>query len=84
VISMKTPERIKREKIAHLNWCLEKLKFFDQRNDDDCEQLYRDIYSLISSMEKLEAIAAYEHYHQRMLDGTLILRLQRYNIELNV
>lgn len=81
---MKTPLGMKNEKIAHLNFCLEKLKFLDRGNGEDCEQLYRDIYALISAMEELESIVACEYCYQKVSEGKLVLRLQRYNIELNI
>lgn len=82
---MKTPAGTKNEKIAHLNWCLEKLKFYDKGSDtEDFEQLYRYIYEMITVMDGMEAIAASEYYYQRLKDGYLEKQLKHYNIELSV
>ncbi len=85
MISMKTPERIEKEKIAHLNWCLEKLKFYEKGSDtEDFEQIYRYICEMITVMDGMEAIAASKYYHQRLKDSYLVQQLQHYNIELSV
>lgn len=82
---MKTSTGIKNDRIAHLNWCLEKLQFYDQGNNtEDFEQLYRYIYEMITIMDGMEDIAASEYYHQRLEGDYLVQQLQHYNIELSV
>ena len=82
---MKTSTGIKNDRIAHLNWCLEKLKFYDQGNNtEDFEQIYRYIYEMITIMDGMEDIAASEYYYQRLKGDYLVQQLQHYNIELSV
>ena len=82
---MKTPEKIKKEKIDYLNWCLEKLKFYDTgKHEEYFEELYRYIYELIVVMDGLEGVAANNYYYHKVKDGYLEWQLQHYDIELNI
>ena len=71
--------------MAHLNWCLEKLKFYDNGTDEeDFEEVYRYIYETISTMEEMSDIAACEYCIQKVSSEYLEQRLKRYNINLNL
>jgi len=81
---MKTPEGVKREKISHLEYCLEKLLLKDNGyNTTEVERLYAYIYRVICEMDKMNAIDATEYYRNKIyadVRGTLM----RFNIELVV
>ena len=84
-MKMKTPERIKMERLAHLNWCLEKLKFYDTGTyAENFEELCRYIYGLIVIMDELGTEEANRFYHQQIKDGYLKSELRHYNIELDI
>ena len=81
---MKSVSQVKREKIAHLNWCLEKLRFHDTgTKDEDYEYLYRLIFEIVTKMNEMDDTEALDYCRQKFLDTNLVEKLQKYNIEWN-
>ena len=82
---MKLPSGCKKEKIAHLYWCLDKLKFYDlECCSENYEHLYRYIYNLITVMNEYEDKQACDYYRDMTRDGYLQKELSCYNIKLNL
>ena len=80
---MKSSENRKKEIIAHLEWCIEKMNIYESSVDGEkFEHLYRDIFNLISAMQEMESKAACAYYHKVVADCLLAERLTYYQIEL--
>lgn len=81
---MKTISGIKAEKIGHLEYCLEKLRFKENtNNEEEIEQLYRCLYRVVSEMRLMEAGIALEFYKTHITDEVRNALL-KYNVELIV
>lgn len=66
---LRTPEGVKREHIAHLDWCLEHLKYKDGKKDEELYQyIYKYIYFTARAMEEMEPYQANEYYLKRIND----------------
>lgn len=84
MFGVRSVSSLKKEKIAHLNWCLEKLKFHDTgTKDEDYEYLYRFIFEMVATMSELSDKEALEYYHQKVMEGKLTEQLKKMNIEWN-
>lgn len=82
---MKTSGAVKGEIIEHLNWCLEKLKFYDNgKNAENYERLYRDVFELKSELEMIADNEVCEFYRLNIMNSYLKRELKYYNIELCV
>ena len=80
---MKRVMTFKKDKIARLNWCLEKLKFHDTGiRSEDYEYLYRFIFEMIVTMQEMDDKEALSYYYQRAEEGHLHEELLKMNIEL--
>ena len=81
---MKSVSEVKRVKLAHLNWCLEKLKFRDTGiKEEDYEYLYRLIFEIVTKMNEMDDTEALDYCRQKFLDTNLVEKLQKYNIDWN-
>ena len=81
---MKTPIGIKKEKISHLQDCLEKLLFRENSNNEtDVERVYAYIYKVIWEMEEMNAMDALVCFRIKINDEVR-KELLKYNIELVV
>ena len=81
---MKTPEGVKREKISHLQYCLEKLLQKDNGyNSIEIEQLYTYIYCVICELEGMNAIESLEYFNKKINDDVRD-KLLHFNIKLVV
>ena len=81
---MQTPTGLKQTQLSHLNWCLEKLKYQEEKRDEELyNYIYRYIYQTISEMETMEAIEAIQLYRLRIDEKTKEILMQ-FNIELSI
>jgi len=82
---MKSRSSIKREKISHLQWCLDNLMLKEnQSNTEAIELLYRNIYEIISTMQDLEDVAALDYFRKEVSARRIRELLKHYNIDLAV
>ena len=82
---MKSYEKLKKEKISHLQWCLDTLKLKeDKLSEEDYIYLYRYIFCTIQDMENMESLQANEYYRKRMYAKNIKYLLSKCNIELSV
>lgn len=66
---MRAPEGVKREKIAHLEYCLEKLSRKDNGyNTNEVDRLVIAIWDVIVAMKELEPMEALEYYRNNITD----------------
>ena len=76
------------DKINHLKWCLEQLKFLEYKNDEDIyRDLYKDIIELISKLEVFndkDDIKACEFYREEVYHKKIKERLLIFGLELIV
>lgn len=78
-------KNLKLEKINHLNWCLEHLKFKEYKIDEMIyNKLYEDILNIVFSMENLDDISACKYYHKEINNKKIKERLKVYNINLSI
>ena len=83
--NMKSRSSIKKEKISHLQWCLDKLMFKENpNNSEEIEVLYRKIFKIISEMELLEDEEALCYYRKEVVTGRIRELLLEHKIELVV
>lgn len=81
---MKTATGVKREVIAHLEYCLETLPYKDNGyNELVIMYLYKHIYRVICEMKCQDDISAISYFHEHIDDKTRKL-LQDVGIELVV
>ena len=81
---MQTSESLKREKIHHLESCLEKLQYKDNGfNEDKVLYLYEILYNTIVEMLKLEGMEALKYFDSTITDD-IRKALLTLNIELVV
>ena len=81
---MQTQEAVKDEKIAHLEYCLNKLQYKNYSyNEDRIYQLYSHIYGVICKMNELDALSALEYFREN-INVDIRNELLHFNIELMV
>ena len=81
---MQTPQAIKDEKIAHHEYCLNKLQYKNSGyNEDENYRLYSYIYGVICKMNELDAPSALEYFREN-INVDIRNKLLRFNIELIV
>ena len=81
---MKTIESAKKEKISHLEFCLEKLRMRENGyNELEIKYLYQKIYHVVCEMEVLDSVSALTYYNYHINDG-IRNELNKFNIELIV
>lgn len=81
---MQTQQAVKDEKIAHLEYCLNKLQYKNSGyNEDRIYRLYSHIYGVIRKMNELDASSALEYFRENINEG-IRNELLRFNIELMV
>ncbi len=79
---MQTPQAVKDEKIAHLEYCLNKLQYKNSGNNEgEIYRLYSHIYGVICKMNELEALPALQHFREN-INEDVRSALLRFNIEL--
>lgn len=84
MIVMKTPEKVKAEKISHLEDCMEKLlRKDDGSNEFEIVRIYRLIYRVACEMKKLDESNALKYFNNNV-DNEVRDTLKRLNIELMV
>lgn len=82
---MRTLKTLKREKISHLQCCLDALALINNHyTDEDCEYLYRNIFEIINTMEVLEEVAALDYFRKEIEMKKIKESLKQYNIVLIV
>ena len=81
---MQTPQAVKDEKIAHLEYCLNKLQYKNSGyNEDEIYLLYSYIYGVICKMNELDALSALKFFREN-INENVRNELLRFNIELMV
>lgn len=81
---MRSFESIKRLKISHLEFCLEKLNYKEnEENQERVKQLYKKIYHIVHDMSELEARKALEIFRIGVNDE-LRKELKFFDIELTL
>ena len=81
---MKTQQAVKDDKIAHLEYCLNKLQYKNHGyNEDRIYRLYSHIYGVICKMNELDAPSALEYFREN-INVDIRNELLHFNIELIV
>lgn len=81
---MKTKQAVKDEKIAHLEYCLNKLQYKNYGyNEDRIYRLYSYIYGVICKMNELDAPSALKYFNENITEAVRS-ELLSFNIELMV
>lgn len=81
---MKTVDSVKREKISHLEFCLEKLRMREsEHNELEIAYLYKKIYYVICEMNELDSLRALNYFNIHINDE-ILKELNKFDIELIV
>ena len=81
---MKSFIQLKRNHIAHLQWCLEMLTYHKRNeNVENCEYLFRRIFELILELESMDDMEALTHYRTKTREESFLNAMREFNLELD-